>query len=163
MYSPDKGASLRLPAEGFALGNCSCKACILRNDEENLKANKLLDGGGFRLEGVEYEIRDYLYMDPTVFQCLENEDEPNAKVIFKGGGNKGLRLFAICQFLSVQRTAKNILSTRMNVQRFCRLHDFGTHRGNTSNVHEVSFTWLMLLITAISLLVFILNNVFILQ
>jgi DNA (cytosine-5)-methyltransferase 1 len=158
VYSPDKGAFLSLPAEGLALGNGSCKACILRNEEEKLKANKILDGGGFRLEGVEYKIGDYLYLDPTVFQCLENKDEPDAEVIFKGGRNKGLRPFAICQLLSVQKTAKNILSTRMNVQRFYRPDDFGTHRGYTADVHEVSFTWLMLLIATISLLVFILKT-----
>ena len=56
VYSPDKGAFLSLSTEGLAVGNGSCKACILRNEEKKLKANKLLDGGGFRLEGVEYKI-----------------------------------------------------------------------------------------------------------
>ncbi|KAG0622398.1 hypothetical protein M758_3G094700 [Ceratodon purpureus] len=140
VYSPDKGAFLSLPMEGLAVGNGSCKACILRDEEKELKANKLLDGGGFRLEGVEYKIGDYLYLEPTVFKSLENKDGPENEVIFKGGRNKGLRPFAVCQLLSVQKTAKNILSTKMNVQRFYRPDDFGTHRGYTADIHEVYYS-----------------------
>lgn len=147
VYSPDKGAFLSLPTEGLGVGNGSCKACILRNEEEKLKSNKLLDGGMFRLEGVEYKIGDYLYMDPTVFETLKNKDEPEAEVIFKGGRNKGLRPYAICQLISLQKTAKNILSTKTSVRRFYRPDDFGTHRGYTADIHEVRFTWLKLLIT----------------
>lgn len=144
VYAPDKGAFFSLPTVGLAAGNGTCKACILRDEEEKLKTNKLLDGGGFRLEGVEYKVGDYLYLDPTVFKSLENKDEPEAEVIFKGGRNKGLRPFAVCQLLSVQKTAKNLLSTKISVQRFYRPDDFGTHRGYTADIHEVRFTWLRL-------------------
>lgn len=144
VYSPDKGAFFSLPTIGLAAGNGTCKACILRDEEEKLKTNKLLDGGGFRLEGVEYNRGDYLYLDPTVFKSLENKDEPQAEVIFKGGRNKGLRPFAVCQLLSVQKTAKNLLSTKISVQRFYRPDDFGTHRGYTADIHEVRFTRLRL-------------------
>lgn len=140
MYSPDKGGFFSLPSAGLAAGNGSCKACILRDEEEKLKTNKLLDGGGFRLEGLEYKIGDYLYLDPTVFKSLENKDEPEAEVIFKGGRNKGLRPFAVCQLLNVQKTAKNLMSTKISVQRFYRPDDFGTHRGYTADIHEVYYS-----------------------
>lgn len=136
-YEPERGAFLSLPTQGLAVGDGTCKACTLRKEEEESKTCRLLDDGGFKLEGVEYRIGDHLYVDPSLFKSLENKDEPEAEVIFKGGRNKGLRPFAICQLLSVQKTKKNILSTSLSVQRFYRPDDFGTHRGYIADIHEV--------------------------
>ncbi|XP_024387799.1 DNA (cytosine-5)-methyltransferase 1A isoform X2 [Physcomitrium patens] len=143
VYSPDKGAFFSLPTreQGLAVGNGSCKTCIQRDEEEKMSAPALLDVGGFRLEGVEYRIGDYLYVDSTVFKFLVNKDEPEAEVVFKGGRNKGLRPFAVCQLLSVQKANRsNVLATKINVQRFYRPDDFGSHRAYVADVHEVYYS-----------------------
>lgn len=139
LYAPDKGAFFSLPQQKLAVGDGTCHACKLREEEERLNMCLLLDDDGFRLEGVEYREGDFLYVDPSLFKCLLNKDDHEAEIIFKGGRNKGLRPFAICQLLSVQKTKKNPMSTKLSVRRFYRPDDFGTHKGYIADIHEASF------------------------
>lgn len=75
-----------------------------------------LDVGGFRLEGVEYWIGDYLYVDLIVFKFLVNKDEFEVEVVFKGGRNKGFWFFVVCQLLSVQKVNRsNVFVIKINV------------------------------------------------
>lgn len=96
VYVFDKGVFFSFFIVGLVVGNGICKVCILCDEEEKFKINKFLDGGGFRLEGVEYKVGDYLYLDLIVFKFLENKDELEVEVIFKGGRNKGLWFFVVC-------------------------------------------------------------------
>jgi len=141
LYASDKGAFFSLPKSGLAVGDGTCEACQLRDQEEEKNATCMLpDNKGFRLKGIEYLEGDFLYLDPSIFPVLQNkEDLELAKPIFKGGRNKGLRPFAICQLLSVQGPKKkNGIPSLLNVQRFYRPDDFGPHKGYIADIHEAS-------------------------
>ncbi|CAM6109925.1 unnamed protein product [Calypogeia fissa] len=138
-YSPERGAFFSLPKDGLALGTGTCKACETRHEsQERMEVRILAKDEGFRFHSVEYRINDYLYLDPDTFE--RTTSDPNEKVLFKGGRNKGLRAFAICQLLSVLNGNGKKGSRLMRIRRFYRPEDVDKMKAYKADIHEVYYS-----------------------
>ncbi|KAL2621227.1 hypothetical protein R1flu_001432 [Riccia fluitans] len=139
LWSPEKGAFFKVPVGKLGLGSGSCSACVTRlESEKKLEVEILPEAQGFRWQGVEYRINDYLYLDP---HCL-NDSKSGSRVTHKGGRNKGLLAFIICQVLTVlpHRSRAKAASSTIKVRRFYRPEDVDEMKAYRAQLHEVYYS-----------------------
>ncbi|KAH7279981.1 hypothetical protein KP509_37G046300 [Ceratopteris richardii] len=143
MYCPDKGAFLNIPYDDLARGTGICNACLLRKKEKERLCTRLLpENEGFSYKGVEYRLKDFLYVNPDVFPSLVNENNPQEK--FKASRNRGLRAYVVCQLLDLktdkflrQPVDKNM---QLSVRRFYRPEEISAEKAYTADVREVYYS-----------------------
>ncbi|KAL3680908.1 hypothetical protein R1sor_023864 [Riccia sorocarpa] len=139
LWSPEKGAFFSIPFGTMALGTGTCAACVAKLETENkLEAEILPEAQGFRWQGVEYRVNDFLYLDP---HCLKDSKE-SSRLTHKGGRNKGLHAFIIGQLLAVQpqRLRAKAASSTIKVRRFYRPEDVDEMKAYRAQLHEVYYS-----------------------
>lgn len=137
LYWPEKGAFISLPRDTMGDGSGVCHSCKLRKSqshEEIFKVNT--NKTGFVYKGTEYNIHDFVYVNPHNFTADRVENET-----FKGGRNVGLKAYVVCQLLEilVPKTTKqaDANSTEINVRRFFRPEDISAEKAYYSDIREV--------------------------
>eukprot|EP01018_Ginkgo_biloba_P000890 Gb_34186 [translate_table: standard] len=143
LYSPEKGAFMCLPYDTLGLGSGQCLSCRVREDEKwKMGLFMLPNKDGFRYEGVEYYLYDFIYVDPLQFPVLGQEKEQVEK--FKASGNRGLRAYAICQILEIRNTnglkKGESKPAKVIAQRFFRPEDVGFQKAYTADIREVYYS-----------------------
>ncbi|XP_057863874.2 DNA (cytosine-5)-methyltransferase 1B [Cryptomeria japonica] len=143
LYAPNCGAFLSLPYDTLGLGNGQCQSCRIREDEkQNSELYMLQNNDGFKYEGVEYYLHDFIYVDPEQFAAVGDEKEPLEK--FKASGNRGLRSYAVCQILEIKSSCglrkSDSKPTKIKARRFFRPDDVGLEKAYTADIREVYYS-----------------------
>ncbi|BBN15236.1 DNA (cytosine-5)-methyltransferase 1 [Marchantia polymorpha subsp. ruderalis] len=143
-WSPENGAFFSVSSDALGVGSGICSACQAREDcEKKMEVEIYPEGRGFRWQGVEYRINDYMYLDPEALKLSKPSSKPSENTTHKGGRNKGLHAFIICQLLSVTLppTANSkTKSCSMCVRRFYRPEDVDNMKAYKSQLHEVYYS-----------------------
>ncbi|KAJ7517728.1 hypothetical protein O6H91_21G038100 [Diphasiastrum complanatum] len=144
-YSPKKGAFMSLPYDSMAVGNGICGSCRVKEEKLEKEVACIIENNeGFILEGNEYHVNDFLYLDPDTFESLEDGSENMEK--FKAGRNKGLRAYVICQLLAVKAPPSNdakqanAMTSHLTVRRFYRPEDVGILKAYKADIHEIYYS-----------------------
>ncbi|XP_024535317.1 DNA (cytosine-5)-methyltransferase 1B [Selaginella moellendorffii] len=135
IYVPEKGGFFRIPHDKLALGTGVCEGCKSREEAKTKDSLSLFANlQGFRFQGVEYHINDFVYVDITQIMT-QSQDEIQK---FKGGRNKGLRAFTICQLMDIIPSSKTG-AEQLTVRKFYRPEDVDLGKAYKADVHEVYF------------------------
>lgn len=140
VYSPDKGGFFSLLVDSIGLGSGLCSSCILKQDKTEKEIFKVHSSQtGFRFEGIEYCLQDFVYISPGYFNADEDDCETH-----KGGRNVGLRAYVVCQLLEIKgpKSSKSVdaESFQVQVRRFYRPEDVSAEKAYHSDVHEVYYS-----------------------
>ncbi|KAG6551170.1 hypothetical protein Mapa_007405 [Marchantia paleacea] len=143
-WSPENGAFFSVSSDALGVGSGICSACQAREDfEKKMEVEIFPEGRGFRWQGVEYRINDYMYLDPEALKHSKPSSKPSDNITHKGGRNKGLHAFIICQLLSVTLLPKANMKTEscsMRVRRFYRPEDVDNMKAYKAQLHEVYYS-----------------------
>lgn len=143
LYCPERGAFLSLPYDTLALGTGLCHACKVRAENKEKMSTRILPNDeGIMHQGIEYRLKDFLYLIPETLPPLLDEGERVEK--FKASRNKGLRAFIVCQLLDIKNVKGskqlNPKNVQLSVRRFFRPDDVGPDKAYSADVREVYYS-----------------------
>eukprot|EP01018_Ginkgo_biloba_P018917 Gb_24436 [translate_table: standard] len=140
LYSPERGAFFSVPFDTLGLGTGWCHACKLREDEEKKELFVLSGKDGFTYKGVDYNVHDFIYVDPMQFPSLGEEEIEK----FKAGRNRGLRAYAVGQILGINiangSKKADLKSVKVTIRRFFRPEDVGSEKAYTADIRELYYS-----------------------
>ncbi|XP_042490225.1 DNA (cytosine-5)-methyltransferase 1A-like [Macadamia integrifolia] len=140
LYWPERGAFFKLHYDSLGLGTGICHSCKIKETEKE-KENFVVNSSksGFTYKGLEYTIRDFVYVGPHHFG-----DNTEDQGTFKAGRNVGLKAYVICQLLEldVPNTSRKAdpKSTQVKVRRFFRPEDASPEKAYSSDIREVYYS-----------------------
>ncbi|CAD7705413.1 unnamed protein product [Ostreobium quekettii] len=124
-------------------------------EEEEALGGQLLEGcgQGFVKNGIEYKIGDYLYVQSVPWEPLFTEsvakktaDSAAKGRCHKGGSNRGLRAFGVCQLLKIstggqrQLSSKGSAVTQVRVRKFYRPEDVDPDLGYKADYWDIYYS-----------------------
>lgn len=140
VYCPDKGGFFSLLVDTIGLGSGICSSCTQKQSQREKKVFKVNSTKtGFAYEGIDYSLRDFVYIAPHYFSTNEKDYETH-----KGGRNVGLRAYVVCQLLGIEgyNSAKQVdpESVEVIVRRFYRPEDISAEKAYRSAVQEIYYS-----------------------
>ncbi|KAL8129196.1 hypothetical protein V2J09_018351 [Rumex salicifolius] len=151
LYSPQRGAFLRLPNETMGVGSGICYSCKMKEKKGEKEMFKLnTSRNSFAYKGTDYKVEDFVYIP---FNLIATEDREIGT--FKSGRNVGLKPYAVCQLLEIvpPNASKKINpeSVKAKVRRFFRPEDISLERAYRSDIREVYYSEQVLTVTLASI------------
>ncbi|KAG7612367.1 Bromo adjacent homology (BAH) domain [Arabidopsis suecica] len=140
LYSPERGGFFSLPLSDIGRSSGFCTSCKIREDEEKRSTIKLnVSKTGFFINGIEYSVEDFVYVNPDSIGGLKE----GSKTSFKSGRNIGLRAYVVCQLLEIvpkESRKADLGSFDVKVRRFYRPEDVSAEKAYASDIQELYFS-----------------------
>ncbi|GMH24456.1 hypothetical protein Nepgr_026299 [Nepenthes gracilis] len=150
LYWPDRGAFFGVKTDTMGVGNGICYSCRMKKTQEEETFRLNLSKTGFMYNGIEYNVEDYVYVNPCHFAADGKDNET-----FKSGRNVGLRPYVVCFLLGIEvpKASKHLNpeSIKVRVRRFYRPEDISAEKAYRSDIREVYYSEEVLWVTAADL------------